>query len=213
MTERGKLVAVTGGIGSGKSIVSKVLSTMGFHVYDCDSSARYIMDRSRAIKQRIAAEIAADAILFDSSDVWENAAIDRKRLAEIVFNDAEKLGLLNSIVHGAVKEDLRMWQRAHTQINNPGAPLFVETAILHASGLDEMVDAIWHVRAPEDIALSRAVKRDNTSAEAVLRRIENQKGEEAALTAHRPEIRFHTIVNDGIMPVLPQIISGLKQIV
>ncbi|MDE6436166.1 MAG: dephospho-CoA kinase, partial [Muribaculaceae bacterium] len=92
------LIAITGGIGSGKSVVSRVLRAMGYPVYDCDSQAKAIMDADAEIHRRLCSEIDA-AVVTDG-------VIDRKRLAEIVFNDKAKLAVLNAIVHSAVKAHL-----------------------------------------------------------------------------------------------------------
>ncbi|MDE6458817.1 MAG: dephospho-CoA kinase, partial [Muribaculum sp.] len=84
------LIAIAGGIGSGKSVVSRILRAMGCKVYDCDSEARRLMDNDEVIKCRLAEMIAPEVILHDRS-------IDRRRLAEIVFADRRKLETLNSI--------------------------------------------------------------------------------------------------------------------
>ena len=156
------LVAITGGIGAGKSVVSRILRAKGYHVYDCDSRARAIMDSDPEIKTRLRTEIHPGAVLPDGT-------IDRPLVASVVFTDPGRLAALNAIVHRAVRDDIARW-RATT-----GAPLaFIETAILYQSGLDRMVDEIWEVDAPEEIRVARACSRDNTSPEAVRRRIASQ---------------------------------------
>ena len=117
------LIAVTGGIGAGKSVVCRVLRAMGYPVFDCDSEAKALMDADCDIKRRIAIEIDESAVCGGS--------IDRRRLAEIVFADAEKLEILNSIVHGAVRQRIAEWAQTLA-----GRLLFVETAILFQSGLN-----------------------------------------------------------------------------
>ncbi len=96
-----RLIAITGGIGSGKSVVSRIVSAMGYPVYDCDTQARRLMDRSDSIKSAIAELIAPSCII--------NGEIDRAALSAEVFSSAEKLECLNGIVHGAVREHLAMW--------------------------------------------------------------------------------------------------------
>lgn len=211
--KRMKLIAVAGGIGSGKSIISTILRKCGYAVYDCDSRARAIMDCSVEIKRRIACEIAKAAIVISEGESsWDNALIDRKRLAEEVFSDAEKLQRLNVIVHGAVRNDISRWLEYEAgEKGNDRNICFVETAILHSSGVDKLVDAIWHVTAPMPVAVARASRRDNASAESIIRRIESQRDEEKAFETREAGKPVVMITNDGIIPVLPQIISLLEE--
>ena len=163
------LVAITGGIGAGNSIVSRVLRAKGYQVYDCDSRARAIMDSDPEIKTRLHAEIHPKALRPDGT-------IDRRLIASVVFTDPDRLAALNAIVHGAVRADIARWRR------QTEAPLaFIETAILYQSGLDRMVDEAWLVEAPEEIRVDRVCSRDNTTPEAVGHRIASQTAETAKL--------------------------------
>lgn len=193
-----RTIAVTGGIGSGKSVVCRILSAMGYEVYDCDSEAKAIMDTDAGMKRRIAREIAAGA-------VGEDGRLDRKAIADVVFADARKLEALNSIVHGAVRDDIsRRARRAECR----GAQLFfVETAILYESGLDRMVDEVWEVTAPEEIRIRRAMRRDGSDYDRIKARVEAQ---EAAPKGSHP--RVFRIVNDGVEPVVPQISKLLGRV-
>lgn len=190
------LIALTGGIGAGKSVVARLLRTMGYAVFDCDIEARMLMDGDDDIKARIGAEIAAEAI--DGQ-----GAIDRARLSEIVFADAEKLARLNAIVHGAVKERLARWCERQNK-----RPVFVETAILYQSGLNRMVDAEWRVEAPAEIRVARVMARNGISREQVMARIEAQRHTPAD-GEPMPETRI--IENDGTTPLLPQVLDLLRQ--
>lgn len=190
------LIALTGGIGAGKSVVARLLRTMGYAVFDCDIEARMLMDGDDDIKARIGAEIAAEAI--DGQ-----GAIDRARLSEIVFADAEKLARLNAIVHGAVKERLARWCERQNK-----RPVFVETAILYQSGLNRMVDAEWRVEAPAEIRVARVMARNGISREQVMARIEAQRYTPAD-GEPMPETRI--IENDGTTPLLPQVLDLLRQ--
>ena len=120
------LTAITGGIGSGKSVVSRILRVLEYPVYDCDSRAKALMDADVIIKQQIIHDIDRETIAADGT-------IDRRRLASIVFADAEKLAALNAIVHSAVRLDIQRWAE---DCGNSHA--FVETAILFQSGLNYM---------------------------------------------------------------------------
>lgn len=190
------LTAITGGIGSGKSIVSKILAAMGYPVYDCDSQAKLLMDQDDQIKKALCSEIHADCVRTDGS-------INRERLSEIVFGDAGALCRLNAIVHAAVRLDLKRWCGA----NIGSGRLFVETAILYQSGLDVMVDDVWSVDAPAELRIERVMARNSFSRQQVEARIASQ--DSYVPTILHP--RVFSIINDGCIPLLPQIENLLGQ--
>ena len=185
-----ELIAITGGIGCGKSIVSLILKEMGYEVYDCDWKAKYLMDNSPTIKDCLKSTFGNDIII--------DGTINRIKLANIVFNNKEKLVKLNNIVHSSVKEDLISWklENSHNKL------LFVETAILYQSGLDKVVDEVWEVNAPIEIRVERVMKRNNISRQDVLSRIESQKYEILAQADY-------IITNDDKVAILPQLVTIL----
>lgn len=184
-----KLIAISGGIGAGKSVVSRILNAKGFEVYDCDSRAKILMNSDDAIKRRLANEISPDVVDTDGS-------INRGMLSKIVFSDSGKLSQLNSIVHGAVRDDINRWRHA-----NSGKPaLWVESAIIYESGIDRMVDEVWEVVAPVELRVERVMLRSSMTREEVLGRIKAQSLPKSS--RHPVEIM---IVNDGVEPVLPQV--------
>lgn len=187
-----RLIAITGGIGSGKSIISDILRAMGHKVYDCDTRAKALMDTDESIKNDLIDLISIDAVRNDRT-------IDRKLLSEIVFNDPDALSRLNSIVHKAVRADLRRWRDTSSD-----KTVWVETAILYASRLDREVDEVWEVTAPAELRVQRVMKRNSMSREQVLARISSQ-----STTAAQLHPLTKAIVNDGVEPVLPQILSLL----
>ena len=184
-----RLIAITGGIGSGKSIISDILRAMGHKVYDCDTRAKALMDTDESIKNDLIDLISIDAVRNDRT-------IDRKLLSEIVFNDPDALSRLNSIVHKAVRADLRRWRDTSSD-----KTVWVETAILYASRLDREVDEVWEVTAPTELRVQRVMKRNSMSREQVLARISSQ-----STTAAQLHPLTKAIVNDGVEPVLPQIL-------
>lgn len=187
-----RLIAITGGIGSGKSIISDILRAMGHKVYDCDTRAKALMDTDESIKNDLIDLISIDAVRNDRT-------IDRKLLSEIVFNDPDALSRLNSIVHKAVRADLRRWRDTSSD-----KTVWVETAILYASRLDREVNEVWEVTAPTELRVQRVMKRNSMSREQVLARISSQ-----STTATQLHPLTKAIVNDGVEPVLPQILSLL----
>lgn len=187
-----KLIAITGGIGSGKSVVSEMLRAAGFHVYDCDREARRIMDSDRAMLERIFSEVAPEARSADGS-------LDRKALAAAVFADADKLACLNRIVHGAVRADLLRRSALHRV-------MFFESAILYSSGFYTAATAIWEITAPMEVRIERVIRRNGASREEVEARISSQRGETP------PEgVSPLVMVNDGITPLLPQIERAIAE--
>lgn len=184
-----KVIAITGGIGAGKSVVSRILRCEGYDVYDCDREAKLLMDSDEAIKEALVERIHRDAVT--------GGRINRKLISGIVFKDAEKLADLNDIVHSAVRRHLARWIASGACAK----ALFVETAILYQSGIDRMVDEVWAVTAPVDVRVGRVMERNSLSDSDVRARIEVQD-------SYIPE-SVHSVVrhidNDGARALLPQI--------
>lgn len=192
-----RLIAIAGGIGSGKSVVSRILSVMGHPVYDCDSRAKMLMDSSAEIKRRVSDEISPLAVTSDG-------AIDRIKLASVVFADKSRLEVLNNIVHGAVRRDIMDWAESLD-----ASVCWVESAIVYESGIDRMVDEVWMVDAPEELRIDRVMSRNSMSHEAVKARIDAQ-----AWPADRvPHPMTRILINDGVAPLLPQILDLLATVV
>ncbi|MBQ7042311.1 MAG: dephospho-CoA kinase [Muribaculaceae bacterium] len=188
-----EVIAINGGIGSGKSLISNILRNMGYNVYDCDSNAKEIMDNSKVIKDYIKTNIYSDAIY--------NNQIDRLALSRVVFNNNTLLYKLNSIVHSEVRNDILIWINKY----KTATKLFIETAILYQSGIDKLVDKVWEIHAPEETRIKRVIKRNNISRGEIISRINAQK-QTLNQGAHQ---NTHQIINDDIHAILPQIIELL----
>jgi dephospho-CoA kinase len=156
-----KVIGLTGGIGSGKTTIAGYFAEMGVPVYIADNGARAVMQLDDVIKQikNVFGEI-----------VFENNVLNRAKLAEIVFNDKEKLAKLNAIVHPAVKNDFEVWLLKHENYKY----VIYEAAILFESGRYKECDFIITVTAPEEIRINRVLKRDNTTRAQVLSRMQMQ---------------------------------------
>ncbi len=187
--EQSNMVAVCGGIGSGKSVVCRMLRILGWPVYDTDSRAKAIMDSDDGIKKFIHDNISREAICADGR-------IDRRELSRVVFSDSVALDMLDRCVHGAVREDIVREARRRRM-------LFVETALLYQSGIDRMVRAVWQVDAPVSMRIERVMERSGLSRREVQARIEAQ---DAYVPVER-HANVHTILNDGISPVLPRVLA------
>lgn len=187
-------LGITGGIGSGKSIVSHVLQTLGIPVYDSDSRAKWLNDHSPIIRKGL-----TDLI---GSEVYDGECLRRDRLAAAIFASHNLLRQVNAIIHPEVKNDFLRW-RASCPSDLSG----LESAILHSSGFHTLCDSIIRVDAPEEIRIERATARDGASAEAIRKRIQSQRAEETAPADY-------IIMNAPphlIIPQVIQIISSVRQ--
>ncbi len=165
-----KLIAITGGIGSGKSVVSHVVKVMGYEVYDCDSRAKALMTDDADVREQLITEFGEETYLADGS-------LNRAHLSAAAFSDQEALARLNAIVHPATARDMKRWsdEQAATGSNIS----FVETALLRTAGLDKLVDGVWHVTAPAEVRIERVMARSGLTAQQVRERMSAQSAEEA----------------------------------
>lgn len=156
-----KIVGLTGGIGSGKTTISKWFSEQGIPVYNSDNEAKRLMNESTEIKQELIELFGKDAYL--------NNELNRKFISAKVFENKNLLEQLNQIVHPEVFNDFKTW------IQNQNAPFVVkEAAILFESGSYHDCDYIVSVVAEEEIRIQRVMDRDGVSIEQVQNRIKNQ---------------------------------------
>lgn len=188
------MIGICGGIGSGKSVVSRILRLRGMPVYDCDLEAKRIMDSSEEVLDALY-ERYGDAVSP------KGGPICRPELARRVFGSEEERIWLNGLVHGLVREDVA---RRHAVCADEGKQRFyVESAILASSGLAAMCDEVWLVTAPEDIRVVRTIARDSLPEDAIRSRIRSQRDEERLLNASGIPVRI--IDNSGLHPLLPQL--------
>ena len=158
-------VGLTGGIGSGKSTVSKILINKGFSVYNSDDRAKWLMNNDDNLKSNIISIFGDKAYLKEF--------LNRKYISSKVFNDSSKLKALNNLVHPLVAIDYKNWL-LHQKSKDF---VFKEAAILIESGAFKEMDKIIVVSCPEKIRLERVLKRDGNSSESVKKRMQNQISE------------------------------------
>ncbi|MBR5595595.1 MAG: dephospho-CoA kinase [Alistipes sp.] len=170
-------VGITGGIGSGKSTVCRMLAERGVAHYEADSRAKELMSSLEALRKALIENFGAETFTAEG--------LNRAYLAERVFNDAAQLRLLNSIVHPAVLADFEAWAEAQE-----GTYVIFESAILFEAGLEDRVDAVVAVMAPEAVRVERVMKRDGSSKEQVEARIKNQMSDD-----ERSDKAKYSIVN------------------
>lgn len=189
------MIAITGGIGSGKSVVSRLVKVMGYEVYDCDSRAKALMTEDSMVRQQLAEAFGEETYLNDGS-------LNRAHLSAAAFGDPTALTRLNAIVHPATATDLISW--ADEQADAGATVAFVETALLRTSGLDRVVDEVWHVTASDQVRIDRVMVRSGLTADQVKERMAAQRDEEA------PADGEQVLVNDNVTALLPQVIKLLK---
>lgn len=198
-TQRITTIGVTGGIGTGKSVVCRMLSALDIPVYDTDTQAKLLYTTDAKLRMQMTALLGEEIYLADGM-------IDRARLANLIFSDSGLLEAINQLVHPAVRRSIEQWR---TQLANTGYRLCaVESALLaSSSALRGMSDHIVVVTAPREVCLERAVRRDATTRDAVLARMSRQISEDS-MTAVANTI----IVNDGVTPLVPQLESLLRSL-
>ncbi len=157
--KRNKKIAITGGIGSGKSTVMKILQNKGYKVYSCDE-VYSVLITERAFLAKLCAEFGN--ILDD------NGGFDRKKLSEIVFSDANKLKRLNELTHPAI------YQKMFTLAAENNSTCFFEVPLLFEDGKEHLFDEVIVVLRDREKRISEVMKRDNLSMEEVQKRVKNQ---------------------------------------
>lgn len=181
-------VGVTGGIGSGKSVVCRVFTTLGIPFFNADDAARHLMQTDETLKQAIMAALGVDT--------YRNGLPDRERIAAIVFADAGKLATLNSLVHPATIKYAAEW------IAEQNTPYIIkEAAIFFESGSYKEMDVMIGVSAPTHTRINRVMQRSRHSEEKVKSIMAQQMDE-----AEKMSRCDYVIVNDDVQAVLPQVL-------
>jgi dephospho-CoA kinase len=186
-------IGLTGGIGSGKSTVAKVFETLGVPVYYADDAAKSLMNTDENLKAAIVQHFGAES--------YSNGQLNRKFIATIVFNNKEKLDLLNTLIHPATIKDAADWMAKQT-----AAYTIKEAALLFESGSAENLDYVIGVYAPQHIRIKRVMNRDGVSADEVKKRINRQINEEMKM-----KLCDFVIRNDDSELVLPQVMAMDKR--
>lgn len=165
------IIGITGGIGSGKSVFSKIVRALGYCVYDSDKRAKEIMVQDGSVVMQIKSLLGENAYIEGGED--GKIALNREFVASKIFNDKGLLLEINRVVHPAVKRDIDRWAEAQgVEI------LFVESAILIESDFIEFMDYSINIESPLELRVKRVVARDGANRESVLQRISNQLSNE-----------------------------------
>jgi dephospho-CoA kinase len=183
-------LGLTGGIGSGKTLVSQIFDKLGVPVYNADSAARFLMDTDMELKAGVTKMFGEKA--------YGSGGLNRPYIARRVFGDQEKLARLNKLVHPRVREDFIRWTGQHGR----AAYVVEEAAILFESGASAEMDQNVLVYAPEELRIKRVMDRDGLSREQVSLRMGHQLSDE-----EKKNMADHVLVNDGKRLLLPQVIE------
>lgn len=188
-------IGLTGGIGSGKSVVSRLLTLLGIPVYLSDDAGKRLLATHPAIRNELTALLGPE--------LYRTGLPDKALLASYLFASEEHAAQVNAIVHPRVREDFRAWVAACGS-----APLVaIESAILVEAGFTSEVDVVVMVDAPLEVRVARAVRRDSASPDAIRQRILHQMADaERRLHAH------HILINDDLHPLLPQVLKLIERL-
>lgn len=181
-------IAITGGIGSGKTYVSNMFEECGVPIYNADTEAKRLMVQDEVIRKELIALVG--------EEVYLGAELNKPLLASYLFSSAEHVQQINSIVHPRVKADFIEWLKLRQHYEVAG----IESAILFEAGFHDSVDSVIMVSAPEELRLARAMKRDGASEQQVRNRMSAQMSEDEKI-----RMADFVICNDGTQPLDEQI--------
>ena len=184
-------IGITGGIGSGKTMVCKIFEVMDIPVYYADIESKKIVNNDIEIKNNL-------ILLFGKSIYLQNKTIDKKQFSEIIFNDKQILEKVNSIIHPVVKKHYEQWLVENKEYKYT----IKEAAILFESGSYKQVDKIITVVSPLEKRIERICKRDSLDRELILKKINNQMSDEEKI-----KNSDFVIYNNDKTLLLPQILK------
>lgn len=181
-------LGVTGGIGSGKSVVCDVLRLHDIPVYDADLEAKNLNDTSPVIRKKLTESFG--------QDLYRNNKLDREKLAHLIFNNEENLRTANSIIHPELAKHFMEWaeQRKHHPV------IALDAAVLFEAGFQSVLDKTIIVLAPLEVRIERAVKRGNLTKEQITARANSQMSDK-----EKAELADFIIQNDGQHSLLEQV--------
>ena len=182
-------VGITGGIGSGKTTIAKVFEVLGIPVYYADDAAKRLMNEDEILKEKIQYHFGKECYL--------DGTLNRKWLSNLVFNNDEKLSLLNSIVHPATILAAQVWMQQQT---SPYA--LKEAALIFETGSQQQLDYVIGVFTPVPMRIQRVIQRDGLGQEEVKKRMDKQMEETSKM-----RLCDFVITNDEQELVIPQVLA------
>jgi len=159
-----KIIGLTGGIGSGKSTVLELFKILGVKTYSADESAKKLVNTDPYLINLIKSSFG--------ENIYDKGQLNSKKLSKIVFEDTEKLKLLNSIIHPVVAKDFKLFLNSNNEDY-----IVKEAAIIFETKSENNYDKIIFIQSHLEIRIERVINRDNISREEVMKRINNQLDE------------------------------------
>ena len=187
-------IGITGGIGSGKSVVASLFQLLGVPVYIADEESKRLTNQSMTIRRQLIAHYG--------EAIYTAEGLNKPLLAAKIFQDPAQRRIVNGIIHPEVKHHFEAWA---AQQETPLCA--IESAILFESGFDQVVDTHLMVYAPKALRIERATARDAASREAIQQRIESQMADE-----EKRELADHLIYNDNQQPLIPQVTALIARL-
>lgn len=189
-----KKIGITGGIGSGKSVVGQILEAMHFPVYYSDQQSKVLVETDLEIREEL--------IKLLGTEVYLDGKLNRPFLTQQLFSNDDLRLKINQIIHPKVREAFTIW------VNKQSSNLvFNEAAILFETGAYQSMDYNILVTAPLELKIERVLKRDNITINEIQERISKQWSDEDKI----PLADF-VIVNDEVKPLLKQVEAILKKV-
>lgn len=184
-----KKIGLTGGIGSGKTTISKVFELLKTPIYNSDNVAKNFINKNSFVKNQIFKSFG--------KEIMTNNKIDNKKLSTLIFNDMEKINIINNIIHPLVKEDFNKWCK-----KKKSKYIIKESALLFSSNSFLELDEIIFVKSSMETRIKRVMKRDNRTKKQVKSIIKNQNSDEFLEKSCK-----YIIYNDEEKFLTPQIIK------
>lgn len=188
-------LGITGGIGSGKSVVSEIFHLHGIPLYNADREAKELNDTSPYIREQLTLHIG--------EDLYIDGKLNRKKLASIIFHDSRKLAIVNSIIHPELAKHFNEWCRQQEQ-----CPMVIlDAALLIEAGFHKFVDKVIVVQAPEELRIARVMQRDRSVRHEVEARMNSQLSEEEKM-----KYADYVVCNDNRHSLISRVSEIIKKV-
>lgn len=190
-------VGITGGIGSGKTYICKLLELMNFSVFYSDAEAKKIQNTNEYVRIKFTELFGEEA--------YTEEGLNRKYIAEIIFGNPDAKKQLEEIIHPKVAEAFATWCEEKSSTDEK--IVFIESAILYESGFDKMVDKVIMVYADDDVRIERSMRRDKADRKAIEDRIKNQGSDKEK--CKKADFIIYNNPNDYVNKQIFEIIKAL----
>ncbi len=184
-------IGITGGIGSGKSSVCRIIKNFGIPVFTTDDVGRELLNKDKKLIRKVKK-------IFGEEMYFTDGSLDRERLAAVVFNDPKELERISEMIHPLVQKKFEKWCSQY----NKSPYILKEAAILFETGHYHDLDKVIHVFAPKSQRINRVIKRDNTTKEKVEKRMRFQYSDE-----ERNRLADYIVMNEDGIDLLPEVME------